>query len=37
MLVLGHDAMKREKGFKGIVSEDPQKLAGGESRILGVE
>ena len=37
MLVLGHDAMKREKGFKGLVSEGPQKPARGESRIWGVE
>lgn len=37
MLVLGHDAVKREKGFKGLVSEDPQKPARGESTILEVE
>lgn len=37
MLVLGHDAVKRKKGFKGLVSEDPQKPARGESRILEAE
>jgi len=35
MLVLGHDAMKREEAFKGLVSEDPQKPARGKSRIWG--
>lgn len=37
MLVLGHDAMKREKAIKGPVSEHSQKPAGGKNRVLGVE